>query len=100
MQKLLNDEDFFMTLVRLQDTDLSYYPLWELYGHDTNSFLTIMNKAKAKSIEYFVWPGYPRHMTEEMKQVLQSWRDSPSLRHQVASNILLTLQHDWHSLEL
>ena len=95
MQKLQDDEDFPMTLVPLQDIGVSYNPLWELYGHDTNLILAIMNNAKAISIEYFSGPGYPGHMTELMKQILHSWFNSPSLRPHVASSMLLKLQYDW-----
>ena len=88
-----------MTLVRFQDAGISYDHLWELYGHDKSLFLTMMNKAKAMSIGYFLGPGYPGHMTDQMKQILQSWCHGLSPKPQVAYSMLLTLQNDWHSFE-
>lgn len=49
--RLESNEDFLMTLVRLQDEDLSLHPLWEVYGHDQNLLPTIVDSTEAMSIE-------------------------------------------------
>lgn len=72
MVKLVDDEEFLMTLVRFEDGGHNLDPLWELYGHDQDLFLPIADMAEAISIEYFFSPPQTGPMTEQGTQLLQS----------------------------